>query len=156
MRVGITPSTSLPATGRGRSAVRAWACLWAWSGPFDIPCIFFFFEPNHRLDAGRRMMIPDMDGAELSTLPAKRVLRGADHSAAVAPPVNNAARNDDVHDGRYGISMSGRHERQDLKEGTRQSSPNFPIFDPCRIEGDEGVCVVWQQGASKAGQGGIG
>lgn len=152
--MGITPSTSLPATGRGRSAVRAWVCLWTWSDPFDILCIFF--KPSHRLDAGRRMMIPDMDGAELSTLPAKHVLREVDHSEAVAPPVNKAARNDDFHDGRYGISMSRRHETQNLKEGTRQSSPNFPIFDPCRIEGDESVCVVWQEGASKAGQGGIG
>lgn len=104
------------------------------------------------------MMIPDMDGAELSTLPAEHVLKGVDHSeavAATAPPVNKTARNDDFHDGRYGISMSRRHERQDLKERTRRSSPNFPIFDPCRIEGDESVCVVWQECAGKAGQGGL-
>lgn len=103
-------------------------------------------------------MISDMDGAELSTLPAEHVLRGVDHSeavAATAPPVNKAARNDSSHDSRCGISMSGRHDRQILREGTRQCSQNSPIFDPRRIDGSDCVCVVWQEGASKAGQGEI-
>jgi hypothetical protein len=65
---------------------------------FDITSVFDFSKSTtpRRGDGYRSLMI---DGAESSTLPADRVLRGVDHSeavAATAPPVNKTARDDAV------------------------------------------------------------